>query len=385
MSGRIRLGLFGASSVEAFLLLVLLGYGPLYVSQTFHSTAVVASLASGAPTLATFIGSTFWGSRLHHLGFARVVRMGMGAYLATGLVIFFAPSAPAYIAGVFVTTLFSSALAPATLTFLTVQGGQMGKRLARRLQWQSAGWMLGGAMGGWVITWFRHAYPDLILILALIMFGLLPLTIGAWPTVARSSGGRGNGHLKYLILLVLPFFLAYAGNEGFFTNFALYLHAVHVSAAWVGWSSAISTGLGWALASSLGRWSDRVGGKSLLMRVLLGYALMYLLMSLSHSQVVVIVAFSLPLYPILNIGMQRAMAESLPSEQHGAAMGLVNGATGLATFGGSLLMGASNTLWGADGLPWTAVMLVSLGLAGAGFLYRASPKPVHTGTSHWSE
>jgi predicted MFS family arabinose efflux permease len=173
-----------------------------------------------------------------------------------------------------------------------------------------------------------------------------------------------------MILLVLPFFLAYAGNEGFFTNFGLYLNGMHVPTDWVGWSAAISTGFGWMLASRIGTWADRSGGKELLLRVLLGYTVMYLVMALAHSQIVVIIAFSLPLYPLLNIGVQRALAESLPGEWHGGAMGLINGSAGLATFGGSIIMGTMITVFGPGGMPWAAVIFVGLGLLLAFVLYR---------------
>jgi len=170
----------------------------------------------------------------------------------------------------------------------------------------------------------------------------------------------------------LPFFLAYAGNEGFFTNFGLYLKALHMPTAWVGWSAAISTGLGWAMASRVGRWADRFGGKPLLMRVLGVYTGMYLLMSLASSEVIVIMAFSLPLYPLLNVGIQRTVAESLPGHRHGGAMGIINGASGLATFGGSALMGSVSTVLGAHSMPWTAAFLVFVGLVSAGFIYRSN-------------
>lgn len=375
----VQRALLAASAIEAFFLLMMLGYGPLYLHQEFHAPAVVASLAAAGPSLATFVGSTWWGHQLRHVGIGRVASIGLAAYLGTGLVAFFAPSAAIYIAGITVTTMFSSALAPATLTFLTYQGGSMGGRLASRLKWQSGGWMVGGLAGGYVQSLFHRAFPLVLLGLAVVM--LIPLFAARRASEVAPSdpteqrGGRPS-HLGLIVLLVLPFFLAYAGNEGFFTNFALYLHGVHVPTNWVGWSAAISTGLGWALASSIGRWADRFGGKQLLIRVLLGYTLMYVIMSVTVSQVIVIVAFSLPLYPLLNIGIQRAAAEALPGRLHGSAMGIVNGAAGLATFGGSVVMGTVITLAGPHGMPWAAAGFVGLGLLVAIILYRKAGNSV---------
>ena len=367
-----RRALLAASAVEAFFLLMLLGYGPLYLHQQFHATDVVASLASGGPALATFVGSTVWGHRLRHIGIGRTARLGLAGYLGSGLLICLAPNAPFYIIGVSLTTFFSSALAPATLTFLTYEGGNMGGRLASRLQWQSSGWMFGGILGGYIQSLSLRTFPITLLVLGMALFSLLFLVRPQHEIIlgADYHVTRQKSHLGITLLLVLPFFLAYAGNEGFFTNFALYLHGVHVPTAWVGWTAAISTGLGWLVASSIGRWADQFGGKRILIGVLLGYTVMYIIMSLAALQVVVIVAFSLPLYPLLNIGIQRAVAESLPGHSHGGAMGIINGAAGLATFSGTVLMGIVITLWGPHGVPWTAAGFVALGLALSGILYR---------------
>ncbi|NMP23053.1 MFS transporter [Sulfobacillus harzensis] len=371
--------LLTASAVEAFFLLVMLGYGPLYLHVAWHADDFVASLAAAGPSLATFFGSTFWGHRVRAGGVRRVASIGLLGYVALGLWVFFDPGAIFYIVGVTAATLVSSALAPVTLTYLTHEGGDMGRRLAARMKWQSSGWMTGGLLGGWLVSVSHRAFPTMMLVLAAFMATEAILAIKAAPVALRFSSDQ-TGPIQrshwMTVLLVVPFFLAYAGNEGFFINFSLYLHAVHVTPAWVGWSSSISTGLGWALAGSIGRWTDRIGGKTLLLGVLVGYVVMYLTMSLASSQMVVIVAFSLPLYPFLNIGIQRAVAESLPGHEHGGAMGIINGATGLATFGGGALMGGVDSLFGSQFIPWTAVGLVTAGLLAATGLYRRNPGPV---------
>lgn len=368
-----KLALLVASAVEAFFLLMLLGYGSLYLRVAWHTPDVVASLAAAGPALATFLGSTFWGHRLWRMGVRQVALVGLAGYMASALIIFFASGPWVYIVGVMVSSLISSALAPVTLTLLTHQGGDMGRRLADRLKWQSSGWMVGGLLGGYLASLSHRSYPELMAILGMLMIGAAVGVLRAEPFRVTHDPAESRGHLStgLLVLLVLPFFLAYAGNEGFFTNFSLYLHAVGVTPAWVGWSAAVSTGLGWIMASSIGRWTDRIGGKTLLLRVLMVYAGMYLVMSLASSEIIVIVAFSLPLYPFLNIGIQRAVAESLPGTQHGSAMGLINGASGLATFSGGLLMGTVNSGYGARAMPWAAVALVAVGLVAALVIYRS--------------
>ena len=372
-----RRALLAASAIEAFFLLTLLGYGPLYLHETFHASDLLASMAAAAPALAMFFGSTWWGHRLSGLGTRRVAFVGIAGYFAAGLVIFLSPAPWVYIIGVMGATLLSSALAPATLTMLTVGGGDMGRRLAGRLQWQSSGWLLGGLVSGYAVSMVPRGFAHLEAGLALLMVipALLMMKEPGSLHMAPPMEERMSGATGLTVLLVLPFFLAYAGNEGFFTNFGLYLHALSIPTAWVGWSASISTALGWVMASSIGRWADRFGGKALLVRVLMAYTVMYLAMSLARSEIVVIIAFSVPLYPLLNIGIQRAVAESLPARLHGGAMGLINGASGLATTGGSLMMGTMDNWAGPHSMPWTAVALVVSGLVLAQVLYRPGRRP----------
>lgn len=374
----LRRALLLASAIEAFFLLVLLGYGPLYLHQELHAGYFLASQAAALPALATFAGSMFWGQMARRSGLRALAVVGLLGYLALGAVIFVERTPLGYIVGVSAITLCSSALAPATLTLLTESGGNMGRRLAQRLQWQSSGWMMGGLLGGYIFDLSSHGYLDLMvglsLGLAVPLFLVLKAPASAsMPTVVDPIDRIVLPRTRYgllIVLLVLPFFLAYSGNEGFFTNFGLYLSAIHISGAWVGWSAAISTGLGWILASRIGRWADQWGGKMLLTRVLLVYVIMYVMMSLVPWPVIVVGAFCLPLYPLLNIGVQRAVAESVPSQMHGAAMGMINGASGLATFVGGLLIGGVDETIGPHMMPWAAATLVGLGLAAALTVYR---------------
>lgn len=384
-----RRALFVASAIEAFYLLVLLGYGPLYLHQRLHAGYFVASQAAAVPALATFVGSILWGQLSHRWGLRVLVMVGLSGYLASGLTIFLVQNPLQYIIGVSAITLFSSALAPATLAFLTRQGQDMGRRLATRLQWQSSGWMAGGLLGGYVYNFSIHSYGDLMLSLGLLLGLVLLLVVRSRRAVAEpgplDQGGPGalrdSQQRVLLVLLVLPFFLAYAGNEGFFTNFGIFLRLLKIPVGWVGWSAAISTGLGWVMAPRIGRWSDHFGGKSLLTRVLVFYVVMYGIMSVVPTTWIVVGAFSLPLYPLLNIGIQRAVAESVPGEIHGAAMGMINGASGLATFMGGILIGSVESRIGPHFMPWTAAALVAAGLLMAVLVYRRYPtKASQSGT-----
>ncbi len=377
----LRRALLFASAIEAFYLLILLGYGPLYLHERLHAGYFVSSQAAAIPALATFVGSLLWGQLARRMGLRTLVLVGLSGYLASGVTIFLVRDPVQYIVGVSLITVCSSALAPATLAFLTHEGGNMGRRLATRLQWQSSGWMMGGLLGGYVYDLSTHSYGDLMLVLA-AMLGIPLLLIARQPKMrpgllnaapSHQGGADRPGHRGLMLLLVLPFFLAYAGNEGFFTNFGLFLRILNIPVGWVGWSAAISTGLGWLMASRIGRWSDRWGGKSLLTRVLVVYVVMYVVMSVVPYTWIVVGAFALPLYPLLNIGIQRAVAESIPGEIHGAAMGMINGASGLATFLGGLLIGGVEAQGGPHFMPWTAAGLVAVGLVIAVVVYRRHP------------
>ncbi len=374
-----RRGLLFASAIEAFFLLILLGYGPLYVHERLHAGYFVSSQAAAVPALVTFLGSILWGQLTHRMGLRILAMVGLCGYLVSGLTIFMVRDPIQYIVGVSVATVFSTALAPATLAFLTQAGGDMGRRLATRLQWQSSGWMTGGLLGGYIFGLATHSYEDLMLALAAMM-GMALILVAREPKMTRGPATREqtlpqgtSGHRTLIFLLVLPFFLAYAGNEGFFTNFGVFLRVLKIPVGWVGWSAAISTGLGWILASKIGRWSDHWGGKNLLIRVLAIYVMMYVVMSIVPYTWIVVGAFSLPLYPFLNLGVQRAVAESIPGEAHGAAMGIINGASGLATFLGGVLIGGVEARVGPHFMPWTAATLVAMGLAVATGVYGKHP------------
>ena len=375
----LRTGALIASAIEAFFLLALLGYGPLYLHQELRAGYFLASLAAALPALATFVGSMTWGQVARRAGLKVLAVVGLAGYLGLGFAILVTCSPLDYIVGVSVMTLFSSALAPATLAFLTQAGGDMGQRLAKRLQWQSSGWMAGGLLGGYIFGLSGHSYVYLMMSLALAL--VLPLVLvlrdpSKIAIPARQQHRSGYPNPMTIFLVVLPFFLAYSGNEGFFTNFGLYLRLLGIPTEWVGWSAAISTGLGWLLALRIGHWADRWGGKAILTWVLLVYAVLYVIMSLAPWPPIVVGAFSMPLYPLLNIGVQRAAAESVPSDAHGAAMGVINGASGLATFVGGTLIGEVDNAWGPHIMPWTAAALVTVGLAAALVVYRKPKSPM---------
>ena len=375
-----RTGVLIASAIEAFFLLALMGYGPLYLHQELDAGYFLASLAAALPALATFAASLTWGQIARRMGLKVLTVIGLTGYLGIGLAIMATRSPIDYIVGVSVMTLFSSALAPATLAFLTQAGGNMGQRLAKRLQWQSSGWMAGGLLGGYIFGLSGHSYVYLMLSLAMAL--VLPLILilrdpSKISIPVQEHHRSRHIHPAAILLVVLPFFLAYSGNEGFFTNFGLYLRLLGIPTQWVGWSAAISTGLGWLVALRIGYWADRWGGKAILTWVLLVYAVLYVVMSLAPWPPIVVGAFSMPLYPLLNIGVQRAAAESVPPDAHGAAMGVINGASGLATFIGGTLIGEVDNAWGPHIMPWTAAALVTIGLVVALIVYRKpkSPRP----------
>ena len=381
---------FVASAMEAVILLMIMAYSPLYLHQHFHASYLEASMGAALPALMTFAGSMLWSQLSRRFSLVTLGVIGLAGYLGLGSGAILSNSAWSYIAFTASATIFSSALAPATLASLTVGGGNMGGRLATRLRWQSAGWMVSGLFGGWLFDLTPRSFPWLLFALgvaACVPLALLwrqghhVVPVVAVPSASQVSGtGPARGPLLVVVsAVVLPFFLAYAGNEGFFTNFGIYLHATGVSSEWVGWSSAISTAGGWLLASRIGRWSDHYGGRTILIGVFSLYGLVYLVMALIHLPLVSIVAFSLPLYPLLNIGVQRAGVEDIPSHLHGSIMGWINGASGLATFAGTTLLGALEDHQGPQAAPWGAFALVACALILSLSVRPRNPSRPHAG------
>lgn len=386
------LGLLAASGLEAFFLLVMAGYAPLYVMERLHGSYFLASQAVAWPSLATFLGSNLWGAWSRRLGLARLVVVGLLGYFGLGVVALLARTPWSLVAGLGVLTLFSSALAPAAIAAMTRAGGAMGNRLALRVRWQSMGWMVSGVAAGYLYGLGRYGWP-----LTLAVSGVCALVLAAClavrldrsdrsaPPVPSAARPRTWQRFLPLLAVVVPVFLVSAGNEGFFASFALYLRVIQLPVAWVGWSAAVSTALGALAVGWVGRFADRTGGRALLRYVLLGYLIMYGSMAISASPILAIVAFSLPLYPFLMVGSQRAAAETVAAHHHGAVMGLVNGLAGLATAAGITLMGLGDTRFGPRFEPWGATALVVLALAALLALHRLGGQPAgpsSAGESH---
>jgi MFS family permease len=353
--------LLAASMTEAFFLFMMMGYGPVYLRLYWHAPVLLASEAAALPSLATFVGSTAWGYGLRRWGVRRVAVVGLTGYVATAAAILAASTPIAYVVGVTLCTLLSSALAPATLAYL-VRGRGMGARLAERLQWQSAGWLVGGVLGGYLFGLGRPVFLALMAVLGLAAAGSLVTVVQAADPEPRSVDGPPAVSSRLLpalwVLVVIPFFFAYAGNEGFFVNLGLYLHGLHVDPEWVGWTAAISTTLGWLAAKPSGRLADRLGGATLLGAVLAVYVAGYGAMAVLPWPPFVIAVLGLPLYPLLTLGAQRAAAERAHGAAQAAALGILNGVGGLATFLGGTLMGGVEARFGTISAPWVAAGLV---------------------------
>ncbi len=345
------------------------GYAPLYVVEHLHGSYLVASQSVAWPYLATFLGSNWWGIQSRRLGQSRLVLIGLGGYFGLGLVALLARTAWTLVVGLGLMTCLSSALAPAAMAAMTRAGGAMGNRLAVRVRWQSMGWMVSGVSAGYLYGLGRYGWP-----LTLALSGTLALLLAAVLAAKRefraaaplpdlpSDGTSTWRRFLPLLGVVVPVFLVTAGNEGFFASFSLYLRLIRLPVAWVGWSAAISTALGAVSVGWVGRFADRTSGRVVLEYVLAGYAVMYSVMALSSSPVVAVLAFSLPLYPFLMVGSQRAAAERMAAHHHGATMGLVNGLAGLASAVGISIMGLGDTRFGPAFEPWGAAVLVLMAL-----------------------
>jgi len=364
-----RTALLGASLIEAFFLLMLMGYGPLYVHQYFGASDFLASQAAALPALATFFGSTLWGQVARRLNLTWVASVGVAGYGVMGIAIRLVTSPTAFVVLVGCLALFSSALRPSVVASLTqVPDGRVGERLALRIRWQSVGWLVGGLFGGYVYGLGRGGYPTLMLVLGLMaattLGVLVPYARRAHAVDRRTPRTLTRFRLPWPLLLaiVLPFFLSYVGSEGFFTNFGLYLGAIHVAASWVGWSTAISTALGFVMVPRLGRLADKIGGRRMLVGMLLLSLVVFSALALFHQPILTVALFSLPLYAPVTMSVQLAMAEALPSHHHGAAMGVINGLGGLATFLGGSLVGALESSVSPTIAPTVVAILMALAL-----------------------
>jgi hypothetical protein len=370
-----------AAALEAVFLTVFLGYAASYARLALGAGDLVASLATALPTFAIFLGSLLWGRLAPLLGLKTLLGAGLVGYLAFGVGTAAAVAPIGVVLATSLASLATAALRPATSAYLTLPGGRVGLRLGILLRWQSLGWLIGGAGGGFLLNRDLRVYPTVLLALGLLLGGLVPLLLRLEELAEvgwlRTTAGFGIGRVALAVLA--SFLLLYAGYEGFWANLGIYLHGYGVPVSWVGYTVAIGTSFGWFAGGAVGHFADRVGGLRLYTGSLALYVLAFAAAAAVPGPVGTLVAFSLPLFPSLQVGAQRALAEVTDKGRLPEAMGAYNGVSGVAVTLGTMLIGAFDALVGPASAPGLTCALMLAGLLGLAVGVAGRPRPSAAG------
>lgn len=146
--------LLAASAVEAFLVFLILGYGALYAHQHLHVSYALASQAAALPGLAWFAGAWVWDGVSRRWGFVRIAAIALASHSVLAVAVWVVHTALWLAIVLGVVSLGTSGFRPAVVGYL-IQAveGSAGARLARRVRWQSIGWLVGGVLGGVTTPW----------------------------------------------------------------------------------------------------------------------------------------------------------------------------------------------------------------------------------------
>jgi predicted MFS family arabinose efflux permease len=358
------LGLLAGSTVDAVLVFWILGYGVLYAHQHFHASDAVASQAAAIPGLAWFLGAWLWGMAARRIGYVRVAALALLSYGLSGLVIWLVGNGLEFVALLGGMALLTGGFRPAVVGHLIQDAaGGAGARLARRVRWQSVGWLGGGIAGGLVYAASPLGYPIFMTAMAVTATAL-----GVWlwrrPTDPVPETGRPEprfpGAARQGIAVLIPYFLAYSAIEGVVTTLGLFLTALHLSSGWVGGSTTLRTAVGLIAAAWYGRWADRWGGRRFVARLLVGFAGVLAVMAAFPEPVLVIGLFAVVLNSPLTVGVQLVLADTVSRDTYAVALGWVQSTSGLAIFLGTTVLGLAAGWLGPRALPALAAGLMGM-------------------------
>lgn len=356
-----------ASVLDAWLMFLLLGYGALYAHQQWHASYVEASLVAAAPGFAWFAGAPLMGRWAGRWGHEFVVAIGCVSYTLLGALIWMVPNAWVLALVVGVLSLGTSGLRPAVVGALLAHGplASSGSRLARRVRWQSAGWLVGGVVGGLLYQASRATYPVMVTVLGAVA---LVTAIVVWrrraPDAEPSGPGSDDPHAPpsapRTVLLLVSYFLAYCAIEGIVTTLGFLLVADRVSAFWVGGNTTIRTAVGWLAAAWYGSWADRWGARRFLLGLLMVFTVLFGVMAVSPGPVVVLGAFAVVLNSPVTLGVQLISTRHMGARGRRVLLGWIQSVSGLGIGLGTVGLGLVANVLGPRTMPAAAAGLMAL-------------------------
>lgn len=400
----------GAASAAVY------AYGPLYMRQVLGEPRLtVITLMLAIAALAWFFAAGAWG-RVGDRARRPLVLVGWALILsgAVQAALPFVPGSAAFIAGVVVWSCLLAAIAPLSVSWLTLQApDRPAQEAAGFYRMRSVGWTVGSIGASLLVSLLDlGGIPAAILITAgtsavvgvAVLAGLrrtlataVETRTGAGAATApetgppRESGPPGEPgpsrepgspadagaaapaeagasasgpiwrfHAVWTLAAVI--LLTVTGNEAFFAVLGPYLtEYLAGSLEYIGISMGVASFLGIVVVGPLGRLADRWGAERVLLLGCLGYAAMYGLMVLWRDPLATLVLFGLPVFPFMSTGATGTLARRTPARRRGEAIGVYEGTSALAGAVGSVLGG---TVADAAGLASVPVMSFLLAVGG---------------------
>jgi len=314
----------------------------LYLNS-LGASPIVIGLASTLTWLGTLIGGPLWGTLGDRFSKKLLLWIILPASSATFVLLAsrFPPASTTAI--LFVRAAIVSGFAPVTMALVSGASGgrERGTNLSYISSARALGWVVGGAMSGFVLEalGFRGTFAVLAS-LPLVSIGLLALL----PNASRRAPAKWSFPLQYftdrwLGALYSGVVLRQMGITGSFGLIYVYMSRIGIPSPAMGLIGSLSSVAQVLGMIAFGRLSDRMGrrrvflagfGLSVLPALFFAFARNAWGMSVGHA--LVGTAFS-----ALYIGSTSHIGDVIPSERHGVMLGLFDSARGVGGVLGPLV------------------------------------------------
>lgn len=363
---------------------------PLYIHSVSGSIFTV-SLVFSLSSLTVFIGQNIFGFLYDRTGrFWYYIALSAAAFGAAMTLLPRVGTQSGIIVLLTVTSLFQTALFPASEAFLTIiYPRSKGKILGKLFAFDSIGWTIGSLLGAFI----RSNVVDKAQAFLIIFYsgaavaGLVFTAAVLYGSATKHDTSRGNDEIqreaipvstrwkklgrdirllyanRQIRRICLIFLLLDGAMAAFFHLFSVYF-TEHLGGSWtmVGLCMGMA-GLAGAVAFPfLGRLADRFGNKPLMYYIIIGNLFMFAAFLTVRSPVLLAIIYTLPLYPAVRLASRGYMADLTPESTRGGGMGLIGGIQSLASGVAPIVAGALANRYGFEALPWTSLGILLAGV-----------------------
>jgi MFS family permease len=331
------------------------------------------------PSILGFFATHLWGALVD---ISRKIKpfilINISGHILTYILLFIIKSPFLFLLILSLSSLLTAGLGPNVKTYLAViRREKRGKMFSNLLIFQSIGWILGAILGTIIFKTkdLKTFYPLLCLNLGVCLAAFL-VVFFVLPNINISKSAEESSSLisslfkdliyiydqtRLRILFLLCLFIS-IGNSVLGTTFSVYMVSfLGGDFKLVGFAHSVSTLLGILICPLVGKINDKKGSDRLFLCSVLGYSLIYIGLIFTRNPYIVMLLYSVPMYPLIVVSTSSAVAELTQASRYGGAMGILTGIHLLGEAIGAILGGLSQYL-GFTFIPICVVsfMMVSL-------------------------